>query len=350
MRSDIYSVGVTLYYLLTGKTPFQAENVVKLIATILEQAAASPTKLRPEIPKELSNVVLRCLGKQKEQRFKSYEELRQALLPFDSTTPVPAPPGLRFYACAVDGIIIFAPMFFTFLIVGAMANFVGTGRANLRNGFRRASWSGDAVLRDSGGLLGCFVGQSPLWTAGRGCKQAGAGIATGGAANVHFLLVINVSPNAVEWLMPDSIRHALPGQPGFVIRNLAGLLGESLVPFVALFCTARRKNGFASLHDLASRTRVVRKKAFQARPVAPAADPAQPLDETLPRIGPYHILATLDRTGGDELLLGYDTRLLRKVWMRQEARAPLAPRTPKVVHSPIAGSKGTGGRGVALAR
>jgi len=48
-----------------------------------------------------------------------------------------------------------------------------------------------------------------------------------------FLLVINVSPNAVEWLMPDSIRHALPGQPGFVIRNLAGLLG-SLVPFVAL--------------------------------------------------------------------------------------------------------------------
>src|SRR4029077_18109842 len=37
VRSDIYAVGVTLYYMLTGKTPFVSDNMVKLIATVLER-------------------------------------------------------------------------------------------------------------------------------------------------------------------------------------------------------------------------------------------------------------------------------------------------------------------------
>ncbi|HWI56159.1 MAG TPA: serine/threonine-protein kinase, partial [Bacillota bacterium] len=44
-RSDIYSLGATLFYLLTGRTPFEARNVVALIATVLEQPAPSPRQL-----------------------------------------------------------------------------------------------------------------------------------------------------------------------------------------------------------------------------------------------------------------------------------------------------------------
>jgi hypothetical protein len=101
--------------------------MVKLLATILEQPAESPAKSRPEIPKELANVVLHCLAKQKEHRFRTYDELRQALSPFDSTTAVPAPLGLRFCAIVVDGIILFAPMILFFATVPFLVSLTGNG-------------------------------------------------------------------------------------------------------------------------------------------------------------------------------------------------------------------------------
>ena len=78
VRSDIYAVGVTLFYLLTGRTPYEADNLVKLLATVLEQPAPSPAKFRKEIPQGLAKVILRCLAKQPSDRFKNYAELRDA--------------------------------------------------------------------------------------------------------------------------------------------------------------------------------------------------------------------------------------------------------------------------------
>jgi eukaryotic-like serine/threonine-protein kinase len=101
-RSDIYAVGVTLFYLLTGHVPFEAKNMVQLLATVLEQPAPSPRKFRPALPPPLARVVLRCLEKPAGERFRNYDELRQALAPFASAAPVPAPLGLRFIAGALD--------------------------------------------------------------------------------------------------------------------------------------------------------------------------------------------------------------------------------------------------------
>jgi spermidine/putrescine transport system permease protein len=77
---------VTLYYLLTGKTPFQAANLVQMLAIVLEKRPDSPVKWRPEIPTELCRVILRCLEKDAGERFANYAELlsrpvyRQTLL------------------------------------------------------------------------------------------------------------------------------------------------------------------------------------------------------------------------------------------------------------------------------
>lgn len=100
--SDIYSVGVTLYYLLTGKVPFEETNLVKLVTMVVERQPASPNKLRPEIPQGLAQVILRCLAKQPARRFANYHQLGQALAPFGSTAPVAAPFGVRFLAGMID--------------------------------------------------------------------------------------------------------------------------------------------------------------------------------------------------------------------------------------------------------
>ena len=105
-RSDMYSVGVTLFFLLTGRTPFEAKNTVQLLANVLEKRAPSPRKFRPAIPKGLANAVLRCLEKQPGDRFKNYDELRRALAPYSSAAPTPATLGLRFLAGALDMLLL----------------------------------------------------------------------------------------------------------------------------------------------------------------------------------------------------------------------------------------------------
>src|SRR4029453_5283004 len=75
VRSDIYSVGATLYYLLCGRAPFEEANVIRLVTTILEQTPPSPRELRPEVPKGLAGMVMRCLAKKRDDRFPTYASL-----------------------------------------------------------------------------------------------------------------------------------------------------------------------------------------------------------------------------------------------------------------------------------
>ena len=62
-RSDLYSLGVVVYELLTGKTPFDGETPVEIAMKHLSATPKPPSKLRPDIPPELDMVVLRALAK-----------------------------------------------------------------------------------------------------------------------------------------------------------------------------------------------------------------------------------------------------------------------------------------------
>jgi serine/threonine-protein kinase len=89
-RSDLYSLGVVLYELLTGKTPFDGETPVEIAMKHLSNAPKPPSKLRPDVTPELDKVVLRALAKNPDDRYQSADEMEADLERVARGAPVSA--------------------------------------------------------------------------------------------------------------------------------------------------------------------------------------------------------------------------------------------------------------------
>ena len=79
-RSDLFTVGIVLYQMLTGKRPFTGDSVVTLALKIAKENHTPLEKLRPGVPASLRRVVDRCLAKLPERRFQTGAELADALV------------------------------------------------------------------------------------------------------------------------------------------------------------------------------------------------------------------------------------------------------------------------------
>jgi tRNA A-37 threonylcarbamoyl transferase component Bud32 len=173
-RSDIYSLGVVAYQLLTGELPFEAPTVAALLVKQLQDEAPSVLRRRPDCPSDLAAAIARCLAKDPAQRWQSADDLRSAVAASAMQTMAARRSSGTRTAVVVSPIQSFRTTVFVSLgLIGALA-VVDAARGQL-------------LLAPLGALVAAFVWAvqyGRLWTAGYEWRDLWRSGATGSSSPV----------------------------------------------------------------------------------------------------------------------------------------------------------------------
>jgi len=91
-RSDIYSLGIVLFEMLTGRLPFEGDTPLAVAVKQKTEPAPDPRKINPQIPENLKQVVLKCLDKAREKRYQRADELAADLAGIEESLPTTTQP------------------------------------------------------------------------------------------------------------------------------------------------------------------------------------------------------------------------------------------------------------------
>ncbi|MCH2180386.1 MAG: protein kinase [Mariniblastus sp.] len=320
-RTDIYAIGATLYCLLTGQSPFVGD-AMSVTAQIVSDTPPPPRQLRPEIPHDLDETIMRCLEKDPARRFDNLEQLKTALIPFASHGTSLANFGRRLAAFMTDYLVVILVPLLLFGLVGAYIvsqqeignpSFTATTLPRFLALFAVVKWLMlvlyFAILEGRTGrtigkrLMGLTVvngqGQRPgLWRALlRSFAVPGCfGITL--AWLLYDALATPISVNLADWLVSE-------GQ----------LLLVFLIPTTICVSTMRDGNHLRGLHGFLSGTRVVRiSENPHARIYIPVVQPQANTIE-MQEFGPYRTHDLLEKSEGLSIFLGHDEPLDRYVWI-----------------------------------
>ena len=324
VRADIYSVGATLFTLLTDRAPFEGDNAVQVVANAVNQKPKPLTELRADTPPGLEKVVARCLAKEPDGRYGDYKTLRNALLPFSSKEPEPASMNVRGSAGWIDFLIAFlVPYVVLMLSVGGekLTSWPIYERSLYSARYYIALWSFGFLY---------FAIVEGIWGAGLGKYLKGLRVVrtNGRPPGLVRALIRIIIPIGIIEVVRNPLNMILISDSEWLwIQIVTYVVTANACAWIPVLFTlrARRENGFATLWDLVSGTRVVIKPKGTVRPtIEPPAKP-QISTEGADSFGPYRIIKELVP---GKWIAATDPVLRRSVWLmrRNLPELPLARR------------------------
>lgn len=309
VRSDLYSLGATLTYLLTGKPPHDSTSGGDLLASIVADPPVPLRKRRPDLSAGLERAVGRFLERDPKDRPQTHAQARELLRPFAELKLVPAERWRRVLAWWLDQLLLSIP----FLVYMSV-----TGESWDAAYSQPLTWS--SVLLALVPQCAWFSPFERLWGTTPGKR-------------LLELVVVDERGGRIGWTaallrpllfqLPVTLTYLL-----FLGAEASGVAVLGTAAGLLVFVTMRRHNGWAGVHDLLTRTRVRRRlpasstrspRSLAAAPAPRALGPVAREDEMR---GPFRITGIAWRRGTEALLAARDERLQRDAWIHERPTLP----------------------------
>jgi hypothetical protein len=325
-EADVYSVCATLYFLLCGEAPYHHTSITAALARAITEPPPPLRSRKPDVSEGLERVVMRGLERDRERRWRSLDDLRDALVDQLPGRQTPARPRMLMGAYVLDRVLL------NFLTVPAeVARQLVMSEQHVRVELFEVRWAALLVMiayfAVGDGVFGATPGK---WLLGLRVSRVGrtgppgfrAGLVRAAAFAVLLTMLVLI-PELLTVLVGGATGGLLGG--GVMLLGLAGLL----VQF------RRSPGGYRGLHDFVSGCHVTQ-RPLPARKLRLVSHRPNPLDahqpvpaEPLPElVGGYAIRGRVWADAGrEEVWAAEDRALARKVllWVRPAGTGPALP-------------------------
>jgi uncharacterized RDD family membrane protein YckC len=326
-RTDVYAVGATLFFLLTGRTPFLGD-AMSVTAQIISDHPPSCSTVNNSIPKDLGRVTSKCLEKEPSKRFQDLEELRLALHPFATQRESIADVGRRLAAYMIDQILIqtvvgagfvcWTILSVIYLQPGQHVSAEETAEAIRQGAHSVMFWEAITSWTVTMFYYSYFEGR---FGRGLGKRLMGLKVVNVEGQKAGFgraLVRASMVPGGFGIPLCFDLWQSIYGTSLIGVEDYFALLTRSLaltyIPTLIFVSTMRASNRMLGIHGMLSGTRVIRLNTGKQKIKVPVVQPRPGTIDVL-KFGPYETRELMGESRLGKVFIGHDEPLNRDVWI-----------------------------------